>query len=50
MTPRSEKYVDGSAFTTVDDMRLGEYDCRHDPKARIEQCEPTSKQPRTERC
>jgi|SoimicmetaTmtHPA_FD_contig_81_38135_length_1397_multi_2_in_0_out_0_3 hypothetical protein len=33
MTPQSEKYVDGSAFTSVDDMRLGEYDYRHDPRA-----------------
>lgn len=29
----SEKYVDGWAFTSVDDMRLGEYDYRHDPRA-----------------
>jgi hypothetical protein len=30
-TPQSEKYVDGSAFTSVDDMRRGEYDYRHGP-------------------
>ena len=29
MTPQSAKYVDGSAFTCIDDMRRGEYDYRH---------------------
>jgi hypothetical protein len=33
MTPQSEKYVDGSAFTALDDMRRGEYDHRHGPRA-----------------
>jgi hypothetical protein len=33
MPPQSETYVDGSAFTSVDDMRRGEYDYRHGPGA-----------------
>ena len=33
MTPQSEKYVDGSAFISVDDMRRGEYYYRHGPRA-----------------
>jgi hypothetical protein len=32
MTPESEKYDDGSAFISVDDVRRGEYDCRHGPR------------------
>ncbi|MFI7610317.1 hypothetical protein ACIBP6_03665 [Nonomuraea terrae] len=33
MTSQSEKYVDGPAFTSVDDMRRSEYDYRHGPRA-----------------
>ena len=33
MTPQSEKYVDGSAFISVDDMQQNEYDYRDDPRA-----------------